>query len=150
MAKERWLMLLLVGLMVAIAVPITIFALSTEIGVKVDAEDSAGNKLKVDAKSLGETTLVGCKEMKGVLEFESGPGVTGAAVKLKIEPQLWSDVSGSAIDIYDEFPCGSFEVRIDLLADPITVTTGASGSSLPSNTFTLGVDPKTVVEVGAK
>ena len=142
MAKEKWLMLLLVAVVMAIAVPITIFALSTQTLVKVDAEDSAGNKFKVDVKGLGIDSFVGCVAMTGNLEFE-----TAAGVKTKIEPDLWSDVDGSSIVIHDEGSCLGVDVRINLLGNPITVTTGATGSALPENIFTLGVGPKMQVEV---
>lgn len=144
MAKNKWLMLWLVILVMAIAVPITIFAMSPETKISVDAKDLAGNKLTVDAKG-GSTTFVGCIAMTGRVKF-----VTDSGAKTEIKGDLWSTVVGSSIEIHDDGLCGSFEVRINLLALPITVTTGATGSSVPSNVFTFNVDPVVKVKVETK
>ena len=144
MAKEQWLMLCVVALVIAIAVPITIFAMSPETKISVDAKDLAGNKLDVDAKG-GNTTFAGCIAMTGRLKF-----VTDLGVKTEIKGDLWSTVVGNSLEIHDDGSCGSFEVRISLLDNQITVTTGATGSALPSNTFTFNVDPVVKVKVETK
>ncbi len=65
---------------------------------------------------------------------------TPSGVKTIIEPNLWSEVVGSSIDIHSEGSCGAPEVRINLLGQSLNVTSGVTGSAMPTSIFvTTGV-----------
>ena len=136
-------------LIMASAVPMTFALVHVETKVEVQAEHPspdgehptfAGNKLQAQAKGP-LVSFAGCQEMEeGQLQYENAAGQT------QLKGTIYISGSGTSIELHHkDDKCSDFEVRINILADPITVE--ASGSlTTPLDTFTLG-DAGTKVEV---
>ena len=99
MAKKKWLILGLLILVIATAVPIALFANSTQTKIEVDAEHLDGTKLQLQLPK-GEEDGFGpdCVKMEqGQLVYKDRMGE-----ETKIEDDLWSRVVNGSIEIYDK------------------------------------------------
>ena len=114
MAKKIWLMFGLLILVVAIAVPMTLFANSDQIKIEVQAEQN-GSKLQVQLEGSGDS-FDECVAMSGQLQYENGD-------QIQLQGGFSSDVVDSILRIYSDVGfCEDLEVSIDIFGEPITVT----------------------------
>jgi len=150
-AKKKWLMLGLLILVMAIAVPMTLFAESPEVKIEVQAEHPSGAKLhgQVTVPSSGLGDAEDCLAGSGQLQYEVG------GVQTEIQGPLWIkflDDEGR-IEIHDEATCAFLEVeptevRIVLGTPAVAAESGLTGDG--SDPFSLPAGDKVEIKLELK